>query len=121
MKPKILIVDDEKDLRDLISYFLTRANYEVALAENGCVGFEKVQTWKPHLVISDIRMPVCDGFELLKKISNVPDDETPVMFISGYVGGDEAELRKNPHCVGFIPKPVNRAELLEMVKQALPA
>ncbi|WP_413293840.1 response regulator [Bdellovibrio sp. HCB185ZH] len=121
MKHKILIVDDEKDLRDLISYFLTRANYEVALAEDGCVGFEKVKSWNPDLVISDIRMPVCDGFELLKRISDVPDDETRVMFISGYVGGDEDELRKNPHCVGFIPKPVNRAELLEMVKQALPA
>jgi two-component system alkaline phosphatase synthesis response regulator PhoP len=121
MKQKILIVDDEKDLRDLISYFLTRENYEVALAEDGCAGFAKVQSWNPDLVISDIRMPVCDGFELLKRISDVPDDETRVMFISGYVGGDEEELRKNPHCVGFIPKPVNRAELLEMVKQALPA
>lgn len=121
MKQKILIVDDEQDLRDLISYFLTRANYEVALAENGSVGYEKVQSWKPNLVISDIRMPVCDGFELLKRLTDTPENDTPVMFISGYVGGDEEELRKNPHCVGFIPKPVNRAELLEMVKQALPA
>ncbi|WP_413574541.1 response regulator [Bdellovibrio sp. HCB290] len=119
MKSKILIVDDEKDLRDLISYFLTKADYEVALAENGSDGFEKIQNWKPNLIISDIRMPVCDGFELLKKISASPEHTTPVMFISGYVGGDEDELRKNPNCVGFILKPVNRTELLDMVKHAL--
>ncbi|MEK2688655.1 response regulator [Bdellovibrio sp. GT3] len=119
MKQKILIVDDEKDLRDLISYFLTKADYEVALAENGSVGFEKLKSWKPNLIISDIRMPVCDGFELLKRISSTAETKTPVMFISGYVGGDEDELRKNPNCVGFILKPVNRTELLDMVKHAL--
>lgn len=116
MKYKILIVDDEKDLRDLISYFLLREHFDVQTAENGKDAFEKVQSWNPNLVISDIRMPIWDGFELLRKLS-ANDLKTPVMFISGYVGGDEEVLKKDPNCVGFIPKPVTKAELVRLVKE----
>ncbi|MGE5087010.1 MAG: response regulator [Bacillota bacterium] len=114
---KVLVVDDEKDLRDLISYFLSREKFEVATAENGCDAIEKLKSWHPQLIISDIRMPQCDGFELIQNISQIPHNAPAVMFISGYVGGDEEELKKNPHCVGFIAKPVNKTELISLVKK----
>lgn len=114
---KVLVVDDEKDLRDLISYFLTREKYDVATAENGAEAFEKIQAWRPQLVISDIRMPVCDGFELIERISHLSENAPSIMFISGYVGGDEDELKKNPHCVGFVTKPINKKELISFVKK----
>ncbi|MBO9667219.1 MAG: response regulator [Bdellovibrio sp.] len=117
MNFKILVVDDEKDLRDLITYFLKKEHYEVMTAENGKDGFEKIQSWKPNLVISDIRMPVWDGFELIKQMSQNSESGAPIMFISGYVGGSEEELKNNPLCAGFIPKPVNKKELLSLVKE----
>lgn len=113
---KVLVVDDEKDLRDLISYFLSREKYEVTTAEDGCAAIDIIKSWHPQLVISDIRMPQCDGFELMQHIGKLTEDVPAVMFISGYVGGDEEELKKNPHCIGFIPKPVNKTELISLVK-----
>lgn len=118
MAYKILVVDDEKDLRDLISYFLKRENYDVNTAENGKEAFDKIQAWNPQLVISDIRMPVWDGFELIKHVEQLPNSEVPILFISGYVGGDEETLKKSSHCLGFISKPVNKADLVRIVKEA---
>ena len=116
---KILVVDDEKDLRDLISYFLKRENYEVNTAENGKEAFEKIQSWHPHLVISDIRMPVWDGFELIKQVEQLQTPKVPILFISGYVGGDEETLKKSAQCMGFISKPVNKNDLIRIVKDAV--
>lgn len=116
MSYKVLVVDDEKDLRELISYFLKREGYEISTAENGREAFEKIQSWQPQLVISDIRMPVWDGFELIRNVSRV-NAPVSILFISGYVGGDEEELRKNPHCAGFISKPVHKNDLLRIVKE----
>ena len=118
MAYKILVVDDEKDLRDLISYFLKRENYEVSTAENGKEAFDKIQTWQPQLVISDIRMPVWDGFELIKQMEQLQSPKVPILFISGYVGGDEESLKKSSQCLGFISKPVNKSDLIRIVKEA---
>ncbi len=116
MSFKILVVDDEKDLRDLICYFLKREQYDISTAENGKQAFDIIQQWRPNLVISDIRMPGWDGFELMKNVALLKDQFVPMLFISGYVGGDEAELKKNPHCIGFIEKPVSKADLINIVK-----
>ncbi|MDG0817399.1 response regulator [Bdellovibrio svalbardensis] len=118
MSFKILVVDDEKDLRDLICYFLKRENFTVETAENGKDAFNKIKEGRPDLVISDIRMPDWDGFELLSNVSRLENQFVPVLFISGYVGGDEAELKKNPHCMGFISKPISKTKLIEIVKEA---
>jgi len=114
---KVLVVDDEKDLRDLISYFLKRASYDVEVAENGLEAFKIVQSWHPQLVISDVRMPVSDGFELIENITAMATPFIPVLFISGYGGGDEAKLKQNPHCVGFVSKPVKKTDLINYVKK----
>lgn len=114
---KVLVVDDEKDLRDLLSYFLTRASYDVKTAENGREAIEVIQSWQPNLVISDVRMPISDGFELMENISAIATPFIPVLFISGYGGGDEAKLKLNPHCVGFISKPVKKNDLLDYIRR----
>lgn len=114
---KVLVVDDEPDILLLLGKFLKREGYDVAFAENGQKAFELIQTWKPDFVISDVQMPVWDGFELLKGLEELGQKHpTPILIISGYIGGNEAELRNSPHFVGFMAKPFNIPSLLQTVR-----
>ncbi len=67
-KPKILLVEDEQNIARLFKFNLTRAGYNVEHASDGEEGFEKVKSFKPDLIISDIMMPRVDGFEFRKRL-----------------------------------------------------
>jgi len=67
---KILVVDDSPDQSNLICHFLAQAGFEVQIAENGEEGILKVREWVPDLVISDVAMPMMDGFELSRRIKS---------------------------------------------------
>lgn len=116
MKYKILIVDDEPDIIVLLAKFLRKSGYDVESAADGHEAFDKIQAWNPDLVISDVQMPVWDGFKLLKSLEDLhQQSKTPVLIISGYVGGNELELTRSPHFVGFIAKPFNVRKIVETV------
>ena len=66
MKHRILIVEDEKPLREAFAFLLQSEGYEVALAENGKVGLDKLEVFKPHLVLLDMLMPIMNGIEFLR-------------------------------------------------------
>lgn len=119
MTYKILIVDDEMDLRDLLTTFLTREGFETEVAANGKEAFDKIQQLHPHLVISDIRMPVWDGFELLRNVTKLGVPRTPMLFISGFAPGDSTVLKDSPNFAGFMAKPVRRQTLIDAVKAIL--
>jgi len=80
---KLLIVDDEKNIRRLYEKAFTQSGYEVLLAENGAAAVEKVQNEGPDLVILDIRMPGMDGIETLGKILGKKRD-IPVILNTAY-------------------------------------
>ena len=65
---KILIIDDEKIIRDRFKKFFTRHQYEVFLAADGKEGIEMVKKEKPDLIVLDLKMPEMDGIEALKRI-----------------------------------------------------
>ena len=71
MKPtkRILIIEDEQPLREAFALLLKSEGYEVAVAENGRVGLEKVSTFTPDVVLLDLLMPVMNGVEFLKAIN----------------------------------------------------
>jgi len=66
MNKKILIVEDEEDIREAISEAVTSAGYEVKTAENGQVGLDIAFEWKPDLILLDLVMPRIDGHEVLR-------------------------------------------------------
>ncbi len=66
MNKKILIVEDEEDIREAISEAVTSAGYEVKTAENGQVGLDTAFEWKPDLILLDLVMPLIDGHEVLR-------------------------------------------------------
>jgi CheY-like chemotaxis protein len=73
MAKTILIVDDSASFRQVVAIILRGAGYEVVEAQDGKVGLEKLAEKRAHLIISDINMPVMDGFEFLKAVKAMPN------------------------------------------------
>ncbi len=83
MKKKVLVVDDEKNIRLLLVEELTDEGYDVVTAKNGAVALEMIQAEKPDLVTLDIKMPGEDGLSILRKIREIEYD-LPVIICSAY-------------------------------------
>ncbi|MEY4532033.1 MAG: hypothetical protein RLZZ156_2756, partial [Deinococcota bacterium] len=64
MKTRILIIEDEDTLREMLEFNFSLEGYEVAVAANGQLGLEQWQTWQPNLVLLDVMMPLLSGFEV---------------------------------------------------------
>ncbi|MBI9086277.1 MAG: response regulator [Desulfobacterales bacterium] len=103
---RVLLVDDEADIRDVLSMSISDMGFEVICAENGLEGLEKFQSAAPHIVLTDIKMPVMDGIELLKRIKQ-KNPETEVVMITGH-GDMELAIESLKHeATDFITKPIN--------------
>lgn len=92
---KILIVEDDKFLSELISTKLTKEGYEVSIALDGETGLEKAKTEKPGIVLLDILLPGISGFEVLEQIKKSTDPEVkniPVLILSNF--GQESKVQQ---------------------------
>lgn len=105
---KILLVDDEAGFAELLRDLLEMDNYEVVVAGDGQEGLEKLQTFRPDVIISDIVMPRLSGFEMFKRVKATAETAAiPFLFITGFQ--DErvlAEARKIG-VFGILRKPVD--------------
>ena len=89
--PLLLVIDDEKPIRQSIRYYLEDCNYGIEEAENGHIGIQKFNQLKPDLVLVDLRMPELDGIEVLKVVTR-ESPHTPILVMSGTgVIGDAVE------------------------------
>jgi len=80
---KILLVDDEPDILEIVSYNLISEGYRVFTAENGKDAIVVAKKEKPHLIILDVMMPEMDGIEACEKLRNIPDlSETVITFFN---------------------------------------
>ena len=80
---KILIVDDEQDILEFLSYNLEKEGYRVSTAKNGKIGLEKAKKWKPDLIILDVMMPEMDGITVCSEIRDIPElDHVLILFLS---------------------------------------
>lgn len=117
---KILVVDDEPDLTDIINTFLEGAGYKVHSENSSVKALEKAKSLRPDLILLDISMPVMDGYQLcqeLKKDKSTAD--IPVVFLTGK---DPLEDDKKSYRVGgdlYIKKPFSCESLLEIVRIVL--
>ncbi|OGS27498.1 MAG: hypothetical protein A2297_09850 [Elusimicrobia bacterium RIFOXYB2_FULL_48_7] len=115
-KLKILIIDDEQGLRDMLSFALGQEGYIVLTAKNGKEGTEKVTKEEVDVVISDIKMPEMDGITVLGKIKEIKP-EVEVIMATGYGTMETAieSLRKG--AFDYINKPFNIDELLFLINK----
>ena len=113
---RILIVDDDSSTTESISSFLIETGYEVKTASNGMEALEVVKEMNPDLIITDIRMPKLNGFELYTVLREM-NYKKPIIFISSYDNTDTNG--KNLEVFAQIQKPINIFELNQYIKKAL--
>jgi signal transduction histidine kinase len=102
----ILLVDDEQDIREVLQTALEDSGYKVLLAENGEEALRQFEANQPSIVITDIKMPVMDGIELLQRLKR-RNPETEVVMITGH-GDMELAIKSLKHeATDFITKPIN--------------
>ena len=115
MRKTILLVDDEPDIRDVLSLSLSDMGYHVYEAENGDEALRIFKDMQPSMVMTDIKMPGMDGIELLKKIKH-ENPETEVIMITGHGDMDLAIRSLKFEATDFITKPIN-VDALELALQ----
>ncbi|WP_018128046.1 response regulator [Balneola vulgaris] len=119
-KQTILVVDDEKDLLDLIEYNLRKEGFEVLKAENGEQGIEVAREHKPDLILLDIMMPKMDGLQAVEEIRK--DDElkgTPIIFLTARSDEKTEVEGLNKGGDDYITKPISTVKLLSRIKAVL--
>ena len=116
---KILVVDDELDLREIISEDLELLGAEVFNAENGRSAFELAKLVHPDLIVSDVRMPGGDGIELLNRIKDLPQSPSPYFFLITGFADMSPEEATSLGAQGMLSKPFNLKQLRELVSVTL--
>jgi DNA-binding response OmpR family regulator len=116
-RARILVVDDEADIRELLRELLGRAGYEVAVAEDGRAGLRDLFAAKPDLVILDVNMPGLDGWQTLERIRDV--SEVPVLMLTARTGELEKVRGLTRGADDYVTKPFGRQELLARIQALL--
>ncbi len=118
MKKTVLLVDDEKDICDVLGISLSDLGYEVFTAQSGAEALKILSKVNPPIVLTDIRMPFMDGIELLREIKhNKPDTE--VIMLTGHGDMDLAIKSLKLEATDFITKPIKNDVLEIALKRAL--
>lgn len=120
MKKKILIIEDQTEIRENIEELLELSNYETITAENGRIGVKRALELHPDLILCDIMMPEIDGYEVLYLISKNPSvASTPFIFLTAKA--EQSDFRKgmNLGADDYITKPFEEMELLGAIERRL--
>ena len=115
---KVLIIDDETDLQELIKDVLEEKNYQVFCASSGADGILLNEQKNPDLIILDLRMPEMDGIETLRNIRNA-DDSVIVVILTGYGCPDTIRDATDLNVSEYLSKPFGNSELLDIIDKAL--
>lgn len=129
MAKRVLVVDDEMDVRTFITTLLDSNGYKAVVAENGEQGWQKFQEKKPDLVTLDVMMPKESGIKMYRNIKTDPNfASVPVLIISGLARKtflhsqkvlDQFKNQSVPEPEGYIEKPPEPEELLGEVKRII--
>ncbi|RLC61580.1 MAG: two-component system response regulator [Chloroflexi bacterium] len=117
---KILVAEDERDIRELIGFTLRFAGFDVVLTSNGAEAVEKVLLERPDLIMLDVRMPKMSGYEACRHLKENPETSNiPVVILSAK--GQEGEIKEGLEsgAVEYIVKPFAPDELTNQVRDIL--
>jgi len=119
-KKRILIVEDEVNMQELLKFRLQENGYEVAVAGEGFVALTKVRTFRPHLIILDLMLPKMDGYTICRLLKfNDGYKGIPVLILSARSSEDDISRGMAMGADGYMTKPYEPAELLAKIKELL--
>jgi two-component system response regulator (stage 0 sporulation protein F) len=114
---KILIIDDEADLRDLMKEVLEEEGYQVFCAANGADGIQLNEAMNPDVILLDLRMPEMDGIETLRNIRKT-DGTVNVVILTGYGCPDTIRDAADLNVSEYLSKPFENRELSSIIGKA---
>jgi two-component system OmpR family response regulator len=110
-RPKVLIVDDNSDVRRLYAIGLNQRGFEVKLAANGAEAVERVASERPDFILLDWVMPLMDGGEVLDRLREASNSDIPVIVISGHPQPEQSQ--GDPRIQSWLTKPITIDQLIE--------
>ena len=117
---QILVVDDNPDLRSYVSGILRKQGYQVWTARNGAEGFQEAQTRRPHLIVTDLMMPIVSGLDLIRMMRRDDDLKgTPIVLLTAKADEDTRIEGAELGADAYLSKPFNDRELLAEVRNLL--
>ncbi len=116
----ILAVDDSASMRQMVSFTLQGAGYDVIEASDGQEALDKAKTQSVDLVLSDVNMPVMDGITLIKNLRTLDTYKyTPILMLTTESAGDKKQEGKAAGATGWIVKPFNPDQLVNTIKKVI--
>ena len=116
MSEKILVVDDEQDIRKIVSFLLKNWGYEVLTANNGLEGLELLEKEIPDLILLDVSMPKMTGFQMLEQIRANPRlKDLPVIMLTAHSDTNSIDVSASYGILDYITKPFEPYELRERI------
>ena len=116
----VLVVEDNKDNLQIITYALQRAGYEVIAAETGEEGVELAIARRPFFIVMDINLPGIDGIEATRRIRNSEIDGTiPVVAITSYAMRGDREKILSAGCNGYFEKPFDPLTIVDQIHKLI--
>ena len=120
MSKRILVVDDQEDLRGVLRDLLIGSGYSVIEAADGEVGVAKAKSDRPDLILMDIQMPVIDGYEATRLIKVDPNlKPIPIVAVSSFAMKGDEEKARAAGCDHYVTKPYSPMQLLRLIRGLL--
>ena len=117
---KVLIIDDEINLRETIAEMLSYTGYHVCIAKDGIEGLTKVVEFQPNIIICDVMMPELDGYGVLNILGKKPKTaEIPFIFLTAKAERNDLRKGMNLGADDYITKPFDQSELLEVIERRI--
>ena len=117
---KILAVDDSASMRQMVTFTLSGAGYDVTDACDGQQALDAAKSQQFDVVVSDVNMPVMDGITLIKELRKLPQYRTtPLLLLTTESSGDKKMEGKQAGATGWIVKPFNHEQLLKTIKRVI--
>jgi len=121
MSKKVLAVDDSKTMRDMVSFILKGAGYDVSTADDGVHALSTLNGGSVDLVITDVNMPNMNGIELVKKLRESPGTRaTPILILTTESDESLKQQGRDAGATGWIVKPFVQEKLLKVVEKVCP-
>ena len=118
--PKILLIDDEDSVRQMLAEFLNLKGYQTFEANGGAKGLQIAELIKPEIIILDLKMPEMDGIEVLKKI-RAKDISTTVLMLTGVYDETAARMAIQQGAYDYLTKPIDLTSLESLIARILPS
>jgi DNA-binding response OmpR family regulator len=116
----ILVAEDERDIRELITFTLTFAGHKIIQASNGEEAVQLARETRPDLILTDVRMPKMTGYEVCKTLRSVPEfAKTPIVILSAKGQDEEVEQGRDAGATDYIMKPFAPDKLQQRVAEIL--